>query len=350
VRVGPGSTTCYVVRARDRADNRDSNTREVCATTPAAACAVDYGTLVQPILTARCTHCHDGDPGAPRFLDLTSYGGALAGGAIRDEVLACDWTGSLINRKTAGNACGRRMPADGPPWLSASERSRLEAWVSSGARRSCSEPAPCSDSTAPTFAGIRTTRARGPTTIEVCWNPATDATTSADAIVYEIYDAASPGGEMFSRPAPYAVSGGATCLDVTVAVGQRTCFVVRARDLAGNLDTNTRESCATTGGACFDYDQVVQPIFDARCVHCHSGPSAPRDLRWDSYANAILDDGAVRPCRSGNSDMIDETSSCRMPQDTSGGVCRACLTSSQIRLLTQWVDGGANRTCPWGGC
>ncbi len=349
VRVGPASTTCFVVRARDLAGNRSVNTVEVCGTTAAAACAVDYDALVQPILSARCTHCHQGDAG-PRFLDLRSYGGALAGGAIRDEVDACDWAGSMLNTKTAGAQCGRRMPYDGPPWLAPSERSLLKAWVDSGARRTCAAPAACGDTTAPTFAGATTATSTAPTAIDVCWAPATDAGSAADSIVYEIYDGTTATNINFNRPAPYAVAGGATCLKIPAPMASATCFAVRARDLAGNRDANTVARCATPAGACFAFDDVIQPLFNARCVHCHSGANPPRGIRWDTYAHAVANTGEVRPCDASGSKLLDVTEQCDMPQDTASGACRACLTTAQTRLLRQWVDGGAESACPWGGC
>ena len=348
VRMGPGSTTCFVVRARDLAGNRSSNNVEVCTTTAAAACGVDYDTLVQPILNARCTHCHQGDAG-PRFLDLRTYGGALAGGALRDEVDACDWAGSMLNTKTAGNVCGQRMPFDGPPYLAPAERSLLGAWVQSGARRACTEPASCGDTTAPTFAGAASAIAPSPSSIKVCWAAASDAGSTADSMVYELYDGTSAGSVNLARAAPYAISGGATCMTVPVPTAQQTCFVVRARDLAGNRDANTVARCATPAGACFPYAEVVQPLFDARCVHCHSGGNPPRGIRWDSYANAVAND-EVRPCDPGGSKLVRVAEDCDMPFDTTSGTCRACLSSAQTRLLRQWVQGGADESCPWGGC
>lgn len=347
VRVGPGATTCFVVRARDLAGNRSGNTVEVCATTAATACGVDYDVLVQPILNARCTHCHQGEAG-PRQLDLRTYGGALAGGVLRDEVDACDWAGSMLNTKTAGAVCGRRMPFDGPPWLAPSERSILAAWVSSGARRSCADPASCGDTTPPTFAGASRALATSPSQIEVCWAPATDAGSTADSIVYEVFDGTTAGNVNLARAAPYAVTGG-TCTTVRVPAAQQTCFVVRARDLAGNRDSNTVARCATPAGACFPYGEAVQPVFDARCVHCHSGANPPRGIRWDSYAHAIAND-EVRACDPGGSKLVRVAEDCEMPFDTTSGTCRACLSSSQTRILRQWVQGGADESCPWGGC
>jgi cytochrome c len=349
VRVGPSSTTCFVVRARDLAGNRSTNNLEVCASTAAAACAVDYDALVQPILTARCTHCHQGDRSSPRFLDLRTYGGVLAGGSLRDAADACDWAGSLLNTKTAAATCGNRMPFDGPPWLAASERSLLKSWIDAGARRTCTDGNPCGDSAAPAFAGIRSATATSPTETEVCWNAATDAGTGPDGLVYEIFDGPSAAGINVGRPAPYAAAGGATCTTIPVPTGQATCFVVRARDLAGNRDGNTVARCATPGGACFGYDDTIQPVFDARCVHCHSGGNPPRGIRWDSYAHTIGND-EVEACNPGGSKLNRVVEDCEMPFDTTSGSCRACLTSTQTRLLRQWVGGGAEASCPWGGC
>ncbi|MEZ4364357.1 MAG: c-type cytochrome domain-containing protein [Kofleriaceae bacterium] len=348
VRMGPGSTACFVVRARDLAGNRTSNRGEVCTTTPMDTCGVDYDALVQPILTARCTHCHRND-NAPRQLDLRTYGGALAGGVIRSEVKACNWNSSLLNTKTAASACGRRMPFDGPPWLAATERSLLKSWVESGARRTCSDAAPCADTTPPIFAGIVSATAPGPTSVEVCWARATDNLTLADSLVYEIYDGASATTINFNRAAPYAISDGRTCATITTPTAQPTCFAVRARDLAGNRDTNTVVRCATPAGACFEYANVVQPIFDGRCVHCHSGNNPPKGIRWDSYAHAVAND-EVRPCNPGGSKLTRVAEDCEMPYDTTSGTCRACLSSTQTRLIRQWIGGGAEESCPWGGC
>ncbi len=354
VNVGTHTNMCFIVRARDLAGNMDLNSvRELCAETPAADC-VDYATLVQPILSARCTHCHKDNLSSARQLDLQSYAGVRTGGVLRNTALACNWTQSFLNTKTSGSKCGRQMPLDGPPYLSPAERSILETWVTAGAREDCAAASPCGDVAAPVFAGVTRITEIDASTVDVCWDPATDDTTAAAHLRYELYDAASPGDEDFTAKAPYAVSGGATCRQVSVPTGQETCFVVRARDLAGNLDTNVVEACHTTTAECFAYDDVVQPVLTARCAHCHSGQYAPAGLRWDSYTGATAGSNwAVRPCRADNSKIIDEISECSMPADTQSGYaeCKACISDTDIRIFTQWIDeGAAARDCPWGTC
>lgn len=350
--VGPSTSLCFTVRARDRSGNRDASSVEVCATTAASTCAVDFADLIQPILSARCTYCHRAGPNPPRFLDVSSYAGLLASGSLRNEVRACDWSGSFLSSKLAGSSCGGRMPRDGPPWLAPSEVSLIRRWIESGARYDCSEPANCSDSTPPTFGGATSAIAIDGTTIEVCWSPATDDTTPASGITYDVYESDSYGGESFSAPASYAGPAGTTCVLVPAPPDDMTCFVVRARDLRRNRDTNTIEVCATTPAECVDYATRVQYIFNARCIHCHSGSSAPSGLEFDTWANVRSDPDEVSPCDTGSSRMIDEVSACTMPRDTSTDMCstEACLTPSQERLIRAWINSGAGASCPAAGC
>ena len=348
IATAPDTNLCFVVRAVDRRGNRDQNRVEACARTPAAACEIEYDRDVQPILSARCVYCHTG-ASARRFLDLGSYGGVLAGGAIRNEVRACDWASSLINQKTSGGACGRRMPFDGPPWLAPSERSILERWVGAGARRTCDEATPCGDRVAPQFAGLERLAMIDAVTLEICWRPATDNVSPPESISYDVYEARAPGGESFGAPASYVGLAGTTCVEIPVAPGFRNCFVVRARDLAGNRDANRVEGCMDPPATCVDYNLDVQTIFTARCVHCHSGRGAPDGIKWSTYAEAVQND-EVRPCRADDSKVVRVVEECEMPYDTREGACRACLTPSQQQFIEAWIDQGAALTCPNGGC
>ena len=339
VTVGPGANMCFVVRARDLANNRDTNGVERCASALPNACAVEYDAHVRPILSARCAHCHSG-PSPGHFLRLTSYPDVLVGGSLRSEVKGCDWAGSLLHQKTSAAVCGKRMPRDGAPWLAPSEDSVLSAWVTSGARHACSDAPTCGDTTPPAFGGAASAQATGPDRARVCWNAATDNATKADAITYLVYESATPGGESFGAPASYAASGGQTCIDVPTPFSATSCYVVRARDLTFNTDTNSVEVCTTTPPGCFDYGAEIQPLFDARCVHCHGGSNPPKGISWESYTKATTTGGLDK--------ILEMVETCQMPRDTTGqcGV-KACLTPSQKRLLRQWTTGGARQFCPW---
>lgn len=101
----------------------------------------------------------------------------------------------------------------------------------------------------PTFAGLKsaTTCIPGPigggrtTSYHLSWDPATDNVTPSSKIVYEVYQASTPGGENFSTPT-YTTPAGATSFDTpALATDKSFYFVVRARDQAGNRDSNTLE-------------------------------------------------------------------------------------------------------------
>jgi hypothetical protein len=108
---------------------------------------------------------------------------------------------------------------------------------------------PGTDSTPPTFAGLlkATTCIPGPigtgrsSTYHLTWNPATDAVAPSSEIVYDVYQATAAGGESFSTPT-YTTPAGAAAFDTPPLASTKTYyFVVRARDLAGNRDSNRVE-------------------------------------------------------------------------------------------------------------
>ncbi len=105
------------------------------------------------------------------------------------------------------------------------------------------------DHTPPVFAGLRsaTTCIPGPigpertSSYHLGWDPATDNVTRSRRIVYEVYRATTPGGEDFSKPT-YTTARGVTSFDTPqLATNEYFYFVVRARDRAGNEDSNTIE-------------------------------------------------------------------------------------------------------------
>jgi hypothetical protein len=101
----------------------------------------------------------------------------------------------------------------------------------------------------PTFAGLKsaTTCIPGPigggrtTSYHLSWDPATDNVTPSSKIAYDVYQASKPGGENFSTPT-YSTPAGATSFDTPpLAADKSFYFVVRARDRAGNRDSNKVE-------------------------------------------------------------------------------------------------------------
>lgn len=106
------------------------------------------------------------------------------------------------------------------------------------------------DRNPPSFAGLKaaTTCIPGPVGGDVRsspyrlrWAPATDNVTPPREIVYDLYQATSPGREDFSRPT-YSAPAGATAFSTPPLPSDKAYyFVVRARDRAGNRDSNKVE-------------------------------------------------------------------------------------------------------------
>ena len=101
----------------------------------------------------------------------------------------------------------------------------------------------------PVFAGLEsaTTCIPGPigpertSSYHLSWEAATDNVTPSKHIVYNVYQATTAGGEDFSKPT-YTTTPGVTSFDTPQLPSEKYFyFVVRARDNAGNEDSNTIE-------------------------------------------------------------------------------------------------------------
>jgi hypothetical protein len=102
------------------------------------------------------------------------------------------------------------------------------------------------DTQPPSFPAERLFQAEGTNfgEITLTWDPASDNVTPTSQIVYLVYRATVSGGQNFATPT-YITPAGATSFVVTgLSVEPTYYFVVRARDLAGNIDTNVLERSA----------------------------------------------------------------------------------------------------------
>ncbi len=103
------------------------------------------------------------------------------------------------------------------------------------------------DSAAPLFWGLSCVATAGGAAVRLDWATADDIA-SPGAFTYDVYAAATSGGQNFAAP---IASTGATSLVLTgadsalIAVGARVFLVVRATDAAGNQDTNQVELACT---------------------------------------------------------------------------------------------------------
>ena len=105
------------------------------------------------------------------------------------------------------------------------------------------------DSTPPVFAGLESaiTCIPGPggggttASYNLTWDAARDNRTPAKKIVYDVYQAETSGGQDFSTPT-YTTPVGATSFTTPeLPLDRDFYFVVRARDQAGNSDSNMVE-------------------------------------------------------------------------------------------------------------
>lgn len=101
------------------------------------------------------------------------------------------------------------------------------------------------DTVPPVFGGLTGAVAGSSTSIDLTWNAATDDVSPASGISYLIYLADSPGGQNFDLPA--AMVTGSTATTISGLLPNTTYyFVARAKDEAGNIESNTTEKSATT--------------------------------------------------------------------------------------------------------
>ena len=90
---------------------------------------------------------------------------------------------------------------------------------------------------------------------------------------------------------------------------------------------------------------VVRPIFEARCVGCHSGRKAKGKLHLDSLGGVRAggEDGAVVKAGDAASSMM--TKRLHLPRDDDDHMPPARkpqLTAAEIEVLTAWINAGAN--------
>lgn len=109
---------------------------------------VDFATEIQPILSVACANCHT-NGGASGGLNMDSgaaYGNlvnvpASNANALMNRITPGNPQASFLFKKTnctdlndlSGTPYGRRMPRNGPPYLSAADQARILDWIRQGA-------------------------------------------------------------------------------------------------------------------------------------------------------------------------------------------------------------------------
>lgn len=102
------------------------------------------------------------------------------------------------------------------------------------------------DQTPPAFAGVKSATSNGSGQVDLAWDPASDNRSALADITYEICKTTTPLGCCGNGFTPqYTSPAGATSYSVgSLTPGTRHRFVVRAKDKAGNVETNQVEQSA----------------------------------------------------------------------------------------------------------
>lgn len=95
-----------------------------------------------------------------------------------------------------------------------------------------------------TFKGLDSLTILSPTSVKLDWTAATSTTTGS--IEYNVYRATTSGAQVFSTPVQTVA--GTTVTITGITAGTNNYYIVRAKDSAGTMDTNTSEKAALFNG------------------------------------------------------------------------------------------------------
>ena len=263
--LAPSTTYYFVVRARDQAGNIDTNTIEHAATTPSttdtmppafagaqAATATSAGAI-----TLSWTAATDNVTPAASITYLV-YEATASGGESYATPTYTTLAGATSYAVT-GLAPGTTY------YFVVRARDQAGNVDTNTVQVSATTAA---DTTPPMFAGLSSATATGANAISLAWTAATDDVTPSSQLVYLVYQSKTPGGENFAAPT-YTTAAGATSFAASGLASSTTYYyVVRARDAAGNIDTNTVEKSATTAA------DTTAPMFAGASSATPASPSS----------------------------------------------------------------------------
>lgn len=264
-----GTTYFFVVRARDPAGNTDTNTVEVnvaprADTTAPTFAGLETVTAVSATVVSLTWSAASDDVALPASITYLVFAGSGAGPVATTTPVATvvGATTTLVGGLTPGVHSFVVRARDPAGNVETNTVSRSVTLV---------------DATPPVFDGVVSSAPLSASSIQLSWAAGSDDVTPSSGLVYLVYRATSAGGETFAMPSATTPAGATSFTVGGLDAGTRYFFVVRARDAAGNIDSNTREASAATamiGPVSFAAD--VQPILNADCAFagCHGGGSA----------------------------------------------------------------------------
>jgi hypothetical protein len=262
----------FVVRARDAAGNLDANmasatSRAGADTTPprfagcASAIADSAGSavLTWPLAT---------DDGTPQNLLSYDVFSAKAGSAFAFKNPVLTLSGANLAQVTGlSQSTEWRFIVRARDYAGNEDDNQVECVTTTSA-----------DATPPTFAGLTGVVVQSDArTATFSWAPATDPQTPSNAIVYDVFQGVDPHAEDFTRPIATSAPGATSVLVTDLTPDSTLYWVVRARDLAGNRDSNTVEESGTTD---VSFSEQVQEMLSSDCgvAGCYAPGNPPLGL------------------------------------------------------------------------
>jgi len=239
-----GTTYYFIVRARDENNNTDTNSIERFAATlippdiapPAFGGLVSATAVSQTEIALTWNSATDNVTSSSNivyliYMSTTSGGQNFSSASFSTSAGATSFTVPGLNPNTTYYFVVRAKD----------EANNTDTNVIEISATTFAPP----DTAHPTFGGLALATVISTSQIALFWNPATDNVTTSSNIVYLIYMSTTSGGQNFETP-NFTTSPGATSFFVPGLNPNTTYyFVVRARDQAGNHDSNTIEMGAT---------------------------------------------------------------------------------------------------------
>lgn len=133
------------------------------------------------------------------------------------------------------------------------------------------------DTTPPNFGGVTGSKDVTGTSVTLTWTAADDNLSAPEDITYTAFASKISGDDAVAKTSVGTAKGLTEVTITGLEGGTPYFFVVRAKDAAGNGETNTK---ALTVSTKISFATSIQPIFDRNCAvaGCHVLPTPPQGM------------------------------------------------------------------------
>ncbi len=225
-----GQTYYYVVRAQDAAGNIEANTNEASATASGTGPPAPTGLTALAIAGGSIQLNWALSSPETDVAQYNIYRATTSGGQ--------DYNSPLTNVSTGISTYTNTTTTDGETYYYVV---RAQDAVGN-TETNTNEASATADATAPPSPTNLAATAVVGSGIRLNWTPSFP---ESDVAQYNIYRATSSGDQSYSSPTYTASAGSISYTDTSVSDGATYYYVVRAQDVAGNIETNTNEVWAT---------------------------------------------------------------------------------------------------------